>query len=107
MPVPRRRRSSSPARWRTPTLEGFGLTALEALACSTPTVVSRIPPFTEHFADGEVQWADPLDPASIAAALQRAIDGGRQAPPPVVGRFDWAASAARHEQLYRQFLRSF
>jgi glycosyltransferase-like protein len=83
-------------------LEGFGLAALEALACGTPAVVSRIAPFTEHFADGDVQWADPLDSPSIADALQRAVAQGRlREPPAVCRRFAWAHSAERHEALYR------
>ena len=83
-------------------LEGFGLAALEALACGTPAVVSRIAPFTEHFLDGDVQWADPLDSASIAGALQRAVaQGRRREAPAVCRRFAWAHSAERHEALYR------
>ena len=83
-------------------LEGFGLAALEALACGTPAVVSRIASFTEHFLDGDVQWADPLDSTSIATALQRAVAQGRlREPPAVCRRFAWAHSAERHEALYR------
>ena len=83
-------------------LEGFGLAALEALACGTPAVVSRIAPFIEHFADGDVQWADPLDSASIADALQRAVAQGRHRElPAVCRRFAWSRSAERHEALYR------
>jgi len=83
-------------------LEGFGLAALEALACGTPALVSRIAPFTEHFIDDEVQWADPLDSASIADALQRAIaQGRRREPPAVCHRFAWGRSAERHEALYQ------
>jgi len=83
-------------------LEGFGLAALEALACGTPAVVSRIAPFTEHFLDGDVQWADPLDITSIAGALQRAVAQGRwREAPAVCRRFAWAHSAERHEALYR------
>jgi len=83
-------------------LEGFGLAPLEALACGTPAAVSRIAPFTEHFADGDVMWADPLDSDSIADALQRAVARGRHhEAPPVCRRFAWSASAERHEALYR------
>jgi glycosyltransferase involved in cell wall biosynthesis len=83
-------------------IEGFGLAALEALACGTPAIVSRIAPFTEHFDNGDVEWADPLQPASIADALQRAVARGRhRCTPAVCRRFSWAASAAHHESLYR------
>jgi glycosyltransferase-like protein len=87
-------------------LEGFGLAALEALACGTPVVVSSRPPFTEHLAQdvgpGDVHWADPLDAESIALALRRAIAAGRRAAvPEVCRRFDWSRSAERHEALYR------
>ena len=83
-------------------LEGFGLAALEALACGTPAVVSRIAPFTEHFAEEDVTWADPLNVGSIANALQHAVARGRHREPPAVcRRFSWSASAAHHEALYR------
>lgn len=86
-------------------LEGFGLAALEALACGTRAVVSRMPPFTEHFApEGDVHWADPLEPASIAAALREAVALGRRTPPAVCQRYGWAASARRHLALYSAHL---
>jgi glycosyltransferase-like protein len=85
--------------------EGFGLVALESLACGTPTVVSRIAPFTEYLADGEVEWAEPLDVESIAAALTAAVLRGKFTPPAVCERCSWDASAARHIALYREFLR--
>jgi glycosyltransferase-like protein len=84
--------------------EGFGLVAIEALACGTPTVVSRIAPFTEYLADGDVEWADPLDVESIAAALMAAVERGKFAPPAVCARCSWDASATRHAALYREFL---
>ena len=88
-------------------LEGFGLAALEALACGTPAVVSALAPFTEHFGDADVHWADPLQPASIAAALERALQAGRHAQPPAVcARYAWTASAARHEAIYTDFVES-
>jgi glycosyltransferase-like protein len=84
--------------------EGFGLVVLEALASGTPTVVSRRPPFTEYLREGEVFWADPLDPESIAAALCAASVAQRFSPPPVCARCTWPASAVQHLALYRQFV---
>jgi len=81
--------------------EGFGLVALEALASGTPTVVSRRAPFTEYLAGDDVHWADPLDAASIAAAMRAAVARRKFAPPAVCERFSWSASAARHVALYR------
>lgn len=87
------------------TREGFGLVVLEALASGTPVVASRISPFTEYLDDDTASWADPLDTASIAHAMQRALAPARTAllrtPPAVCHRYSWAASAVRHVDLYR------
>lgn len=87
------------------TREGFGLVVLEALASGTPVVASRIAPFTEYLDDDSASWADPLDTVSIAQAMRHALDPARAAllrtPPPVCHRYSWAASAARHVELYR------
>jgi hypothetical protein len=48
-----------------------------------------------------VHWADPLDVASIAAALRAAVSAPKFAPPAVCERCSWNASAARHLALYR------
>lgn len=89
----------------TSTREGFGLVVLEALASGTPVVASRIAPFTEYLDDDTASWADPLDTASIAQAMRHALDPARAAllrtPPAVCRRYSWAASAARHVDLYR------
>jgi len=65
-------------------------------------VVSRIAPFTEHFTEGDVLWADPMQAESIAEAMLLAVARGRHHEVPAVcRRFSWSASAARHEALYR------
>lgn len=91
--------------------EGFGLVVLEGLASGAPVVVSRIAPFTEYLADTDVSWADPTDPAAIAAALRHALatrDPRRiaRSAARLAQRFSWAASAERHVALYRAGLRA-
>lgn len=86
--------------------EGFGLVVLEALACGTPAIVSRIAPFTEHLAPHEALWTDPLDVPDLARALCHSLDAARTQPvldaaPTVCQRLSWDHSAQRHELLYR------
>jgi glycosyltransferase-like protein len=84
-------------------VEGFGLAAIEALACCTPVLVSQRAPFTEHLARSPgVAWCDPEDPASIALGLARAWCMGRlSAVPDVCHAHGWQRSAAIHQAVYR------
>jgi glycosyltransferase involved in cell wall biosynthesis len=80
---------------------------LEAMASETPTVVSRIAPFTEYLQERDCAWADPLDVGSIAAAMRRVCEPDtaaemRRAGRAVCARFSWAASAQRHLEIYRR-----
>ena len=90
------------------TREGFGLAVLEAMACGTPVLVSRIAPFTEYLRDADCAWADPLDVRSITAALHKACEPGtaqalQRRGYAVSARFSWSASAAAHARIYGDF----
>jgi glycosyltransferase involved in cell wall biosynthesis len=50
--------------------EGFGLTALEAMACGTPVIVSDRSSLPEVVGDAAL-FVDPEDPGSIASAIRR------------------------------------
>jgi glycosyltransferase involved in cell wall biosynthesis len=86
--------------------EGFGLAVLEAMACGTPAVVSRIPPFTEYLPGDACAWADPEDLASIAAAMASACQPQvaarlRAAGHAVAMDYTWPRSARQHLDIYR------
>jgi glycosyltransferase-like protein len=85
--------------------EGFGLAAIEAIACGTPVVTSRIAPFIEHFDDDDVVWCDPHSEGSIANAMSAVLS-------PAIGKrcaahamrklphHDWDNVAAAHLPAY-------
>ena len=85
--------------------EGFGLCAIEAMACGCPTLVSRIAPFTEHLEADEAVWVDPHDLGSIRDGIVRALRPDialrlRRQGPVTAARFDWNTVAARHRDFY-------
>jgi glycosyltransferase involved in cell wall biosynthesis len=94
-----------PSRWNEP----FGLTALEAIACGAPLIVSPRGGLPEVAGDAAV-YANPDDPAEIAAAiLALAADPERREALSAAGRerarrFDTPVAAARLAALRREAL---
>ena len=89
--------------------EGFGLPALEAMACGTPVVCSSASSLPE-VTGGAALLVDPVDTASIAAALRLLIaDPERRAALARSGltraaRFDWRRTARLTVEAYGQAL---
>jgi glycosyltransferase involved in cell wall biosynthesis len=87
--------------------EGFGLPALEALACGTPVVAASVPALAEVLGD-QAELVDPGDAGALASALAKAVeDGGgdqeaRAARRAHAARFTWQACAAATLQAYRR-----
>jgi glycosyltransferase involved in cell wall biosynthesis len=86
--------------------EGFGLPALEALACATPLVTTAGTAMAEVSA-GAALLVPPGSVAELADALREALDAGtrvegrRRLGVEVAARHTWAASAADHVAAYR------
>ncbi|GJD94855.1 MSMEG_0565 family glycosyltransferase [Methylobacterium iners] len=85
--------------------EGFGLCVLEAMACGTPTIVSDLPPFTEHLNRADALFVDPADPDELARAMTAALTPERRAGLQSAGRaraaaHSWRACAERHLDAY-------
>ena len=73
--------------------EGFGIPAIEAMACGVPSVVSAHPSLDEASGEAAIR-ADPTDPAAFASALDEALgDSQARVERGLVhaGRFTWRA----------------
>jgi glycosyltransferase involved in cell wall biosynthesis len=57
--------------------EGFGLPALEAMACGCPVIVSAAASLPEVCGDAAL-YCDPLDPESIARQIRRLMSDARR-----------------------------
>ena len=89
--------------------EGFGLPALEAMACGTVPIVSDIPALRE-ITDGVGSLVDPHDPASIAEAMMKALcdQSWRQAQAEAgirrAAQFTWSKAAEIAQACYQALL---
>jgi glycogen synthase len=90
--------------------EPFGLINLEAMACGTPVVATRVGGIPEVVVDGETGWlVEPGDPAALGQALRRALgdparatrmgEAGRRR---VEAHFSWDRIAERTVDVYRE-----
>lgn len=94
--------------------EPFGMTALEAMACNTPVVASRLGGIRNVIESGvNGLLVDPSDTEELAGAMihllsepnfsRRIGSAGRET---VRERFSWEAIARRHLELYDGYLNS-
>jgi starch synthase len=89
--------------------EPFGLINLEAMACGTPVVASRVGGIPEVVVDGETGFlVPPGDPRALAAAVrevladpERAARLGHAGRRRVVDKFSWERIAERTLDVYR------
>jgi glycosyltransferase involved in cell wall biosynthesis len=84
--------------------EGFGLPALEALACGSPLVTTEGTAMAE-VAEGSALLAPGGDAPALAGALDAALEQGRASPRraeglQVASAHTWEASVARHLEAY-------
>lgn len=90
------------------TKEGFGLSAMEALAAGVPVVARDLPVIREVFGRAVVRVPDDTGaPRAFADAVDRVLGG--DVVDPALGRtlaagYDWASAADAHLRLYRRVL---
>jgi len=86
--------------------EGFGLPAIEAMACGTPVITSRRGSMVE-VAGNAAQFVDPLEVESIAEGLYGVLNDAawreelRAKGLAQASRFSWTQAAAETLEVYR------
>ena len=91
--------------------EGFGLPALEALACGTPLVTTKGSAMAE-VAGGAAWLVAPGDVEALAEVIEEAVSGGSEVArrvaqgAVVASSHTWEASARGHLEAYKLALES-
>ena len=94
--------------------EGFGLPALEALACGAPLITTEGTAMAE-VAQGAACLVRPGDDDALAEAIEAALEQGRESSEvvrrrdlglPRAARYTWPASVAKHVEAYEVALRA-
>jgi phosphatidylinositol alpha-mannosyltransferase len=87
--------------------ESFGLVLVEAFACATPVVASRIRGYTEVVRPGTGTLVPPGDPDALAFALIELLENetqrqamGRAARMAAVTRYAWSSVVSRLVEIY-------
>jgi D-inositol-3-phosphate glycosyltransferase len=94
--------------------ESFGLVALEAQACGTPVVASRVGGLAQVVADGSTGFTVPdHEPAAYASKLGAILDDAAlrsrmgAAGVELAHGYTWAGTATRLEAVYRSTIQSY
>ncbi len=90
------------------TEEGLGVVLLEAMACGTPVVASRVDGIPEAVTEREGRLVPPADPEALTDAIIDVLDEegwmalSLAARERAVAQFDWNHIARRYVELYRR-----
>jgi glycosyltransferase involved in cell wall biosynthesis len=90
-------------------IEGFGLPVLEAMACGTPVVCSRVASLPEVAGDA-AEYFEPTSVEDLAAAMEGVLSSTerqaelRRRGLERVKLFSWEECARRHCEVYRNLL---
>ena len=91
--------------------EGQGVVLLEALACGTPVVASRVNGIPEVVTDDVGVLVPPADPKALSGAIRRILDRprlwadmSRKARERVVRHYDWRYLADQYIAVYESML---